>query len=71
MSSENSENAAQLVPNWNSSGMPVTTPITKVTAKILAQNRVDLLYSSFRLRMKALFKTKISSASPMVSVEKR
>jgi hypothetical protein len=43
MSPVKAENAAQLVPNWNSSGMPVTTPITKVTAKILAQNRADLL----------------------------
>jgi hypothetical protein len=33
------ENFAQLVPNWNSIGMPVTTPKAKLTAKILAQNR--------------------------------
>ena len=45
------EKAAQLVPNWNSSGMPVTTPITKVMAKILPQNRAATLYSSSRLRM--------------------
>ena len=32
------EKRAQLVPNWNSMGMPVTTPIPKVTAKIFAQN---------------------------------
>jgi hypothetical protein len=31
------ENPAQLVPNWNSSGMPVTTPTAKLTAKIFAQ----------------------------------
>jgi hypothetical protein len=43
MSPAKREKAAQLVPNWNSRGMPVTTPITKVTAKILAQNRADLL----------------------------
>ncbi len=29
----------QLVPNWNSMGMPVTTPMTKLTAKILPQKR--------------------------------
>ena len=46
MSPEKAEKAAQLVPNWNSSGMPVTTPMTKVTAKILPQNRAETLYSS-------------------------
>ena len=51
MSPAYAEKAAQLVPNWNSSGMPVTTPITNVTAKILPQNRAELLYSSFPLRM--------------------
>ena len=34
---------AQLVPNWNSIGMPVTTPMTKLMPKILAQNRAALL----------------------------
>jgi hypothetical protein len=43
MSPVKAENAAQLVPNWNSIGMPVTTPKTKVTAKILPQNRAPLL----------------------------
>ena len=33
------ENCAQLVPNWNSSGMPVTTPIAKLSPKIRAQKR--------------------------------
>jgi hypothetical protein len=51
MSPAKREKAAQLVPNWNSSGMPVTTPMTKVTAKILAQNRADLLYISSPFRM--------------------
>jgi hypothetical protein len=32
-----------LVPNWNSIGMPVTTPMTKVMAKILPQNRAATL----------------------------
>src|SRR5256885_6475245 len=31
------EKPAQLVPNWNSRGIPVTTPTAKLTAKILAQ----------------------------------
>ena len=33
------ENLAQFVPNWNSIGMPVTTPAANVTAKMRAQNR--------------------------------
>ena len=33
------ENAAQLVPNWNSIGMPVTTPTAKLMPKIRIQNR--------------------------------
>src|ERR1035441_9447026 len=37
------ENRAQLVPNWNSIGMPVTTPMAKLIAKILAQNRAARL----------------------------
>src|SRR5215470_2637074 len=39
----NRENRAQLVPNWNSMGMPVTPPITKLTANIFAQNRAATL----------------------------
>src|SRR5690242_10361437 len=37
----------QLVPNWNSMGIPVTTPSRKLTAKILAQKRAASLYRSF------------------------
>ena len=33
------ENAAQFVPNWNSIGMPVTTPTAKLIPKIRIQNR--------------------------------
>ncbi len=29
----------QFVPNWNSIGMPVTTPTAKFSPKIFAQNR--------------------------------
>jgi hypothetical protein len=38
------ENSDQFVPNWNSIGMPVTTPSRKFTAKILAQKRAESLY---------------------------
>src|ERR1700730_17456310 len=37
------ENCAQLVPNWHSIGMPVTTPIRKLIANILAQKRAASL----------------------------
>ena len=33
------ENTAQFVPNWNSSGMPVTTPTAKLMAKMRIQKR--------------------------------
>ena len=33
------ENCAQLVPNWNSMGMPVTTPTAKLSPKMRIQNR--------------------------------
>jgi len=37
------ENRAQLVPNWNSSGMPVTTPIAKLRPKMRPQKRAAWL----------------------------
>ncbi len=37
------EKRDQLVPNSNSNGTPVTTPMIKVTAKILAQKRAEVL----------------------------
>ena len=37
ISPEKAEKRAQFVPNWNSIGIPVTTPATKVIAKILPQ----------------------------------
>ena len=42
-SPEKRENRAQLVPNWNSIGMPVTTPMAKLRAKIRPQNRATSL----------------------------
>jgi hypothetical protein len=33
------EKEDQLVPNWNSMGIPVTAPMTKLTAKIFPQKR--------------------------------
>src|SRR5579883_1903099 len=39
----NRENAAQFVPNWNSIGIPVTTPTAKLSANIFPQNRAASL----------------------------
>ncbi len=43
-------NPAQFVPNWNSIGMPVTTPTAKFRPKILAQKRAARLYCSSPVR---------------------
>ena len=37
MSPTNPEKADQFVPNWNSMTMPLTTPVTKVTANSLVR----------------------------------
>jgi hypothetical protein len=71
MSPAKAEKAAQLVPNWNSIGMPVITPMTKVMAKILPQNRAATLWISSPLRRYSVFNTTRRSASPMVSWGKR
>ena len=42
----NLEKCDQLVPNWNSIGMPVTTPKTKLMPKIFAQKRAAWSYRS-------------------------
>ena len=44
------EKSAQFVPNWNSIGIPVTTPMAKLSPKIFAQNRTALLYFSSPVR---------------------
>jgi hypothetical protein len=65
------ENSLQLVPNWNSIGMPVTTPSRKLMAKIFAQNRAATLYFSLPVRSAIVFKITSSSASPIVSCGNR
>src|SRR6202158_3457742 len=40
----NREKSDQLVPNWNSIGMPGTTPNTKLMLKILPQKRAASWY---------------------------
>jgi hypothetical protein len=64
-------NSDQLVPNWNSMGMPVTTPRRKLMAKIFAQKRAAWFQRSSPERRAMSFMTTISSASPMVSCGKR
>ena len=63
----NFENAAQLVPNWNSIGTPVATPMPKLSAKIRIQKRAASLYSSPPILSAIVFRITMSSASPMVS----
>ena len=65
------ENSDQLVPNWNSMGIPVTTPSRKLTAKILAQKRAATSYFASRVFSASDFSTTMSSARPMVSWGKR
>src|SRR6266496_2698001 len=40
------ENSDQLVPNWNSIGMPVTTPRRKLIANSFPQKRAEASYTS-------------------------
>ena len=65
------EKCDQLVPNWNSIGMPVTTPMAKLMPKILAQKRAALSYISSFVRIARVFKITISGASPMVNCGNR
>src|SRR5260370_2583855 len=65
------ENSDQLVPNWNSIGMPVTTPSRELTAQIFAQKRAETSYRSLPVRRANVFRTTMSKASPMVSCGKR
>jgi len=61
------ENRAQLVPNWNSIGMPVTTPIAKLRPKMRIQKRAaSFQRGSLDLRPKP-FITTMRRASPIVS----
>ena len=73
------------MPNWNSIGMPVTTPTAKLTAKIFAQNRAadsycsrsssDLRQSTKRWSARPAYATVFNhatnSASPIVRMGNR
>ena len=65
------EKAAQLVPNWNSIGMPVTTPTAKLIPKIRIQNRAASSYRESPERRAIVLSTTMSSASPIVSCGNR
>jgi hypothetical protein len=65
------ENSDQLVPNWNSMGIPVTTPRRKLMAKIFAQKRAEMSYVSLCVLRASVFRTTIKSARPMVSCGNR
>jgi len=61
------ENRAQLVPNWNSMGIPVTTPKTKLMPKIFIQKRAALSYDWFPVPSAMVLRITMSGASPIVS----
>ncbi len=67
MPPENREKAAQFVPNWNSMGMPVTTPTAKLIPKIRIQNRAASLYRASPVFSARAFSTTMMKARPMVS----
>ena len=60
-------NRDQLVPNWNSIGIPVTTPTAKFTPKMRAQKRAASSCSALPVRSACHLKRTMSSASPIVS----
>ncbi len=62
---------AQFVPNWNSIGMPVTTPMAKFSPKTFAQKRAARLYCSSPVRKARHFQYTRNQANPMVSWGKR
>ncbi len=62
---------AQLVPNWNSIGMPVTTPSAKVTPKMRAQKRAASAWSALPARNARHLKRTMRKASPIVSCGNR
>ena len=66
------ENPAQFVPNWNSIGIPVTTPIAKLRPKMRIQKRAAVVPAlgvgvPGAARRASDFITRMSSASPIVS----
>ena len=64
------EKRAQLVPNWNSMGMPVTTPTTKLTPRTLVQNRAAAPACAFP-RNACNRKSRTMRARPIVSCGNR
>ena len=65
------ENAAQLVPNWNSIGTPVTTPMAKLRPKMRIQKRAASSQALLPVRRAIAFITTMSSARPIVSCGNR
>ena len=66
-----SEKRAQLVPNWNSMGIPVTTPRAKLRPKMRIQNRAASSKASLPVRSAITLSTTMRSANPIVSWGKR
>jgi len=66
-----SEKSAQFVPNWNSIGIPVTTPMAKFTAKIRAQKRAARSYSASCVRNARSVYQATNGANPIVPIGNR
>ncbi len=65
------EKAAQLVPNWNSIGIPVTTPTAKLIPKMRIQKRAATSHRASPVRNPSAFRMTMTRASPIVSWGKR
>jgi hypothetical protein len=65
------ENRPQFVPNWNSIGIPVTTPTAKLIPKIRIQKRAASFQRSPPRRKPRAFITKMRKARPIVRFGKR
>ena len=65
------ENSDQLVPNWNSMGMPVTTPTAKLIPKIRLQNRAAWACALASVRSAFHLHHTRKGARPMVSCGNR
>jgi hypothetical protein len=62
---------AQFVPNWNSIGIPVTTPSAKLIPKMRAQKRARSSKRASFVRNAAALSTTRMRASPIVSCGNR
>src|ERR1700722_8734869 len=65
------ENAAQFVPNWNSIGIPVTTPAAKLSVKIFVQKSAAAPFTASPERPARQVYQATNGASPIVPIGNR